>query len=110
MLLKQPRSTNLLTRGVHQVSNMSIMFYKATLSNQYLSTWTEKTTNAVITNKILKDTACPNGVNSPDATVRPWCQTYLFCGGVFKDELNFLFQNNQGKDCLKWAGRNPTTR
>jgi surface protein len=58
---------------VSQVENMNGMFFSAGDFNQCLSTWAEKTTDTVYTNNMLAGTDCPKGIDSPNATIGPWC-------------------------------------
>ena len=55
---------------------MNGMFFSAGAFNQCLSTWAEKTTDTVYTNNMLAGTDCPKGIDSPNATIGPWCQNY----------------------------------
>ena len=64
------------TWDVSQVRYMDRMFDDANDFNQCLSTWAEKTPDYVDTFNMLRDTYCPNGIDSPNATIGPWCQNY----------------------------------
>ncbi|OEU11076.1 hypothetical protein FRACYDRAFT_246180 [Fragilariopsis cylindrus CCMP1102] len=59
---------------VSKVEDMDSMFGGAIHFNQCLSTWAEKTSDTVDTTRMLSATKCPNGINSPNATIGPWCQ------------------------------------
>jgi len=65
---------------VSQVQYMNGMFGRAYDFNQCLSTWAEKTSDTVDTRVMFYtrnnkyDTGCPNGIESPNATIGPWCQ------------------------------------
>ena len=59
---------------VSKVEDMDSMFGGAINFNQCLSTWAEKTSDTVDTTRMLSATKCPNGINSPNATIGPWCQ------------------------------------
>jgi hypothetical protein len=53
---------------------MQDMFNEASNFNQCLSSWAYKTPDNVRTGDVLTNTNCPNGVDTPDATVGPWCK------------------------------------
>ena len=62
------------TWDVSKVEGMSNMFGRD--FNQCLSTWAEKTSDTVDTFRMLFSSDCPNGIESPNATIGPWCQDY----------------------------------
>jgi len=67
------------TWNVSQVTTMEFMFlsYPNTSDfNQCLSTWAGKTSDTVRTRAMLYGNDCPNGIDSPNAAIGPWCQNY----------------------------------
>merc|ERR1712134_123637 len=60
---------------VGSVLEMSKMFNRATSFNQCLDDWADQTPNNVDTSSMLKLTACPNNIESPDPSQGPWCQS-----------------------------------
>jgi len=64
------------TWNVSQVTTMEGMFSNSSIFNQCLSTWAGKTSDEVNTAGMLYNTACPNEISTPNATVGPWCQNY----------------------------------
>jgi len=58
---------------VASVTDMLFMFQDATIFNQCLSTWADKTPPDVYINSIFEDSGCPDK-SDPDPSVGPWCQ------------------------------------
>jgi len=85
------------------------MLHGALSFNQCLSTWAEKTSDTVRTRYMLKDTDCPNGIESPNATIGPWCQNYTqgcFAPGFEPSQQPSNFPSNRPTDV---PTKNPTT-
>jgi len=59
--------------NVASVTDMLFMFQDATIFNQCLSTWADKTPPDVNINSIFEDSGCPDK-SDPDPSVGPWCQ------------------------------------
>jgi len=67
--------------NVASASDMGKMFVNATMFDQCLSTWADKTSDDVDTDSMLDSTSCPNDVADPSRG--PWCQgSSQGCGPV----------------------------
>jgi len=99
---------------VSQVEVMFGMFDRASDFNQCLSTWAEKTSDTVDTRFMLYSNDCPNGIESPNATIGPWCQNYTqgcFSPGFEPSQQPSNFPSNKPTDVpTKPPTNSPTTK
>jgi len=93
------------------------MFSYASNFNQCLSSWARKTPPTVFTDNMLLGTQCPNGNNSPDPTVGPWCrgvnENCVVCTNdpefrVNKKNCELYLKKNKGKKCNFLKKKPPT--